>query len=103
MSPELLQALLGAGGVAFLGALFAGIKQLRESFGTSRNQAMKDLERWRRNALAEAEYYRQVSGLWSAYAGTCVFAMKREGMDPPPMPDLPSPPVLEDADHHDHP
>lgn len=98
MSPELLQALLGAGGVAFLGALFAGIKQLRESFGTSRNEAMRDLERWRRDALADAEYYREVAGVWSAYAGSCVFALRRDGIDPPPMPPLPVRPDREDAD-----
>ena len=86
---EWLQIVLGAGGVAFVGALFTGVRQLRESIGTSRNQAMKDLEKWRQDALADAEHYRESVGVWSAYAGTLVYALASAGIPVPPMPPLP--------------
>ena len=41
------------------------------------------------HALADAEHYRESVGVWSAYAGSLVYALTSAGIPVPPMPPLP--------------
>lgn len=51
-SSDLLNALLGAGGVGFIAALWKGVKDYREGTWRRRDGAVADLENWRKSADA---------------------------------------------------
>lgn len=81
---DFLQLLLGAGGVAFLTAVFKAFKEWREGSWRRRDAAVADLERWRddndnRRRTAEDE-----RDGWRAYAGDLEHLLRVNGIAVPP-------------------
>ena len=99
---EWLSLVLGAGGVAFVGALFQGIKMYRDSTSARMSKAIADLERWRedadrrtREALAAADSLREEVSYWQTRAGRMEYVIIKNGLQDqvPPPPSLPERPV----------
>ena len=92
MDSSWVGALLGGGLVATIGAVFSGIKMLREQGTTRAKGAIADMERWRAAALVDAEYYLDLADYWRDRAGSVEFAARVGGVDlpaPKPLPERP--------------
>lgn len=93
---EWLSLILGAGGVAFIGAVFKGIQMLRESTAARTAKAVSDLERWReeadertRLAREEAAWYLDLASYWQQWSGAVEYAASQGGVTLPKRPKLP--------------
>lgn len=70
MSPsEILNLLLGAGGVAFIAAVYKVVKDWREGTWRRQDDAVADLERWRSAADDAREWEAVQHQWWRAWAG----------------------------------
>lgn len=105
MSQDWLGAVLGAGGVAFLGALFKGFQMLRDGARAREREAIAGLEKWREDAdkraaqaLRNADYYLRQVAYWQGRTGTLEYLLGKNGIPVPDMPPLPEPPEPEHAD-----
>ncbi len=67
---DFLNALLGAGGAAFLAAAYKGIKDYREGTWRRQDGAVADLEKWRRAADDAREWEAVQHQWWRGRAGT---------------------------------
>ena len=72
-SSDLLNALLGAGGLGFVAAVYKGIKDYREGTWRRRDGAVADLEKWRKSADA-ARRRADEDRDWEALQGQYWFA-----------------------------
>lgn len=100
MVQDWLGVVLGAGGVAFLGALFKGVQMLRDGARAREREAIAGLEKWRedaddraRRAYQELDFMRSIASYWQARAGAREYQLLSNGIQPdPPLPlPLPSP------------
>lgn len=102
---EWLSVVLGGGLVATIGAIFQGLKMLREGGAAKAAKLMSDLERARteeeartRAARDDSEWYLDLADYWRTRAGAAEFAAERGGIDlpdPDPLPVRPAPKVPE--------
>lgn len=93
---DVLPFVFGAGGVAFLTALFKWINEWRDSAEFREGKAIANLERWRNEAdaralkaLNDAEWEREMGLYWAVVAGTYRFALLSNGIQSPEIPDKP--------------
>lgn len=91
-----LSLILGAGGVAFLGALFKGVQMWRDGTDAREAKAIAGLEKWRVDADHRADraqswsdYYQSAASAWQSHAGTLAYALTSAGLPVPPDPVLP--------------
>lgn len=70
MTPgEILNLLLGAGGMAFIASLYKVIKDFREGTWRRHDTAVADLERWRKSADNAREWAEVQHQWWRERAG----------------------------------
>lgn len=98
MSSELLSGVLGAGGVAFLGAIIKGYAMLRDGAQARERTAIAGLERYRvdadnraASALETLDFVRSLVTYWQSRAGALEYELNRLGHIPPQPPPLPMP------------
>lgn len=98
MVQDWLGVVLGAGGVAFLGALFKGVQMLRDGARAREREAIAGLEKWREDAdkradraFRELDYMRTLVAYWQARAGAREYQLHLHGITPDPPPPLPMP------------
>lgn len=96
---EVLPYILGAGGVAFLTAVFKFVQDMRSSAEGREAVAIKNLERWRDDADARADRclerldrQRGCTAYWQSYAGMLAHQLASHGHDIP-LPPGPPPKV----------
>jgi hypothetical protein len=89
---ELLPYILGAGGIAFLTAIFNAVQAYRASAETREAKAVENLERWRIEAdnrtlqcLDDLTFERNLTLFWQRRAATLEFGLRQHGIDPPEM------------------
>lgn len=99
MPQDWLSAVLGAGGVAFLGALFEGVRRLMAGARAREREAVANLEEWRedadkraRRALDDADYQRLLVAFWQRRSGTLEYLLASNGVKVPELPALPKRP-----------
>lgn len=86
---QLLTLLLGGGGVAFITALFQGLKNLRAGARAHEKEAVKDLADARATAEDNLEYALAELSWWRRWAGMLEYVLARAGQEPPPRPKYP--------------
>lgn len=98
---ELLPYILGAGGIAFLTAVFNAIQAYRASAETREAKAVENLERWRIEAdnrtlqcLDDLAHERNLVLYWQRRAATLEYGLRQHGIDPPPMDQPPMRPTI---------
>ena len=79
-----LQLLLGAGGLAFVGALWKAIREWREGSWKRRDSAVADLERWRDDNDRMRRKAEEREDEWRGYAGDCENLLRINGIPIPP-------------------
>lgn len=96
---EYLGVILGAGGVAFLGAMVEAYRRLKEGARAREREAINNLEKWTdqsalraQRALNEADYQRALVSYWQGRSGTLEYQVGQLGGVVPPAPPLPAPP-----------
>ena len=76
VTSDLLNALLGAGGVGFMAALYRGVKDYREGTWRHRDGAVADLEKWRKSS-DEARQWEQIQGeYWHNWAADLEYIVR---------------------------
>ena len=93
----LLPVILGAGGVAFLGAVVQAYQSFKNSAEQRESKAVGNLERWRDEAdsralqcLDDLNFERGVSAFWQRRAALVEGVALRAGVDVPPCPEPPT-------------
>lgn len=91
-----LNVLLGAGGLAFVAAVFKGIKELRESGWKRRGSDISRLERYVRESdekVARAEFdedfQARLANYWFTYSGKLTYLLNVHNIAVPPPDDQP--------------
>lgn len=86
MNSDLLNAILGGGLVATIGAAFKGVKTLMDGSHAKEREAIADLKAWREesnDARVQAEKERDY---WRSWAGKCEYELERNGIRLPSRP-----------------
>lgn len=88
-SADWLPFVLGAGGVAFIGAVVQAFNAVRDSAEQREGHAIANLERWADKCQADLAFERLLSTHWQQVAATMEAALRRHGIevphhDPPP-------------------
>ncbi len=103
-----LNLLLGAGGLAFLTALFKGVKELRQMGWKRRGSDISRLERYVREAdekVRRAEFERDwqqtLGNFWFTYNGQLQYQLNLHGIPIPEPDDKPLKPVYVPAGDDD--
>lgn len=78
-----LQLLLGAGGLAFMSALWKATREWREGSWKRRDSAVADLERWRDDNDRKRREAEEREDWWRAYAGDCENLLRINGIPIP--------------------
>jgi hypothetical protein len=98
MSDDLLNTILGAGGLAFLLALGQGIRWMLDRASAREDKVEKQNERWQRMMYRRMEYEAKQHDWFRDYAGRCESVIIRE-VGPEALPEkkpYPREPVDED-------
>ena len=98
---DILNLLLGAGGIAFLTAVYKGIKDYREGTWKRRDGMVADLDKWREAADDAREWEAMQHQWWRDFAGRCVYVITTK-LGPDALPPKEPYPVRpgERKDHH---
>lgn len=75
---DLLNALLGAGGVGFIAAAYKGVKDYRKGTWQRQDGAIADLEKWRKSADDAREWEQLQGEYWHNWAGTLEHVVRTE-------------------------
>jgi hypothetical protein len=78
ISPDLLNTILGAGGLAFLLALGQGIKWLLDRASAREDRVERQNDRWQRTMYRRLEYEAKQHDWFRDYAGRCESIIIRE-------------------------
>ena len=81
---DALNLLLGAGGAAFLTAVYKAYKDIREGTWKRRDNAVADLERWRDENDSKRHTAETREDAWRAFAGDCEHLLRVNGIEIPP-------------------
>ena len=81
---DVLQLLLGGGAVAFIGAAYKAIKDFREGSWRRRDDAVRDLERWRDENDDARRRAQDEADMWRRRAGMLEHIIRTHGLPLPP-------------------
>lgn len=96
---DLIVALLGVGGAAFIGALVKSYLALRDSAEGREDKAIARLERYERDCRAQLKQERAMGAYWYRVAGIYAYVLERSGIPEPPLPPPPDTPEKQEDDN----
>ena len=100
---EWLSLLLGAGGAGAITAALSGIKMLKEQASKRTERAIEQMEKWKNDAVLDAEWYQDLADYWRSRAGDVEYAARSATAlpviipDPKPMPVRPPQQRMQEA------